>query len=507
MAITALQWLSLVGIIWLQATNGTNNNFPAYSSQLKDFLSLSQLQLNNLAFACDAGKLFGWLSGIAALYLPLYVVLFLGSFLGFFGYGIQYLSLSNKISLLSYPQIFISTIIAGNSNSWFNTVCYIVAIRNFPHNQQVVVGLISSYAGLSPKIYAVMVDIISPSQRARAYLLLNSVTPLVVSFIIAPMIRNINVGKGYVKKMSLNILFFITIATGVYSIVTSLGLISSLSLPVRNLLGLGIFLIAPLGIPIAEIIKEFSIKKAEKVHIVVEIEENVIEIDKTTQFHGVDVREEIATTEMLKRINFWLYFFLYFFGPTIGLVFLNNLGQIAESRGCASTSSMVSLASSFSIFGRLLQSILVNFFPSYTISNSALIVSSMAPMTGAFFLLLNSSNVSLQISVAIIGFSTGAFSSLSITATTELFGTKNFGVNHNIVVANVPIGSFLLGSLAAFVYRKEGNLDGKCIGMSCYRNTFIIWGSLCFLGTLLALILYARTRKCTSDGSDEELEL
>lgn len=44
----------------------------------------------------------------------------------------------------------------------------------------------------------------------------------------------------------------------------------------------------------------------------------------------VGVREEIGVRLMVTRIEFWLYFFVYLFGVTVGLVFLNNLGQIAE---------------------------------------------------------------------------------------------------------------------------------------------------------------------------------
>ncbi|KAM7255564.1 hypothetical protein ACFE04_008462 [Oxalis oulophora] len=506
---SALQWLSMVGVIWLQATIGTNTNFPAYSSPLKDSLSLSQLQLNNLAFASDAGKLFGWLSGIASLYLPLWVVLFIGSFIGLIGYGVQYLFLTNIIHSLSYPLIFIFTILAGNSTCWLNTVGYIVTIRNFPLDQQVVVGLMSSFVGLSAKFYADMVGVVSssnsPSQIAKTYLLLNSVTPLAVSFIVAPMVRNIDVGKGHTKKIGFIIMFFITIATGVYASVTSLGLISSLSSPVNNLIGLGIFLVAPLAIPVGESVLEFWNNREEKVHPEFTIEEAKVEI---VEFHNVQGKEEIVMKDMLKRLNFWLYFFLYFFGPTIGLVFLNNLGQIAESRGCTNISSTVSLASSLGIFGRLLPSVLAYFFSTNAISNSAQIIFSTAPMAGAYFLLLNSSDVSLKISAAIIGFCTGAFTSISVSTTTELFGVKNFGVNHNIVVANIPIGSFLFGSLAAIVYRKEGKGEDKCIGMSCYRNTFIIWGSLCLLGTVLASILYARTRKfCSNNRRIEPLQI
>ena len=82
---SSAHWLSLVGSIWLQTINGPNADFPVYSSQLKDLKHISQVQLNFLAFASDAGKLFGWFSGVAALYLPLWLVAFVGAAFGLVG--------------------------------------------------------------------------------------------------------------------------------------------------------------------------------------------------------------------------------------------------------------------------------------------------------------------------------------------------------------------------------------------------------------------------------------
>ena len=73
--------------------------------------------------------------------------------------------------------------------------------------------------------------------------------------------------------------------------------------------------------------------------------------------HGAE-EKEIGPKLMLKKVDFWLYFFVYLFGATLGLVFLNNLGQVVESRGQSRTSTLVSLSSSFSFFGRLLPSLL-----------------------------------------------------------------------------------------------------------------------------------------------------
>lgn len=65
--------------------------------------------------------------------------------------------------------------------------------------------------------------------------------------------------------------------------------------------------------------------------------------------------EEHKLGMLVKRLDFWLYYLAYFCGGTIGLVYSNNLGQIAQSLGHSSmTSTLITLYSSFSFFGRLL---------------------------------------------------------------------------------------------------------------------------------------------------------
>ncbi|XP_031110907.1 protein NUCLEAR FUSION DEFECTIVE 4-like [Ipomoea triloba] len=557
----ALQWLSLVAAIWLQSVNGSNLNFPAYSSRLKQLLSLSQVQLNNLAFANDAGKLFGWFSGVAAAYLPLWVVLLIGSTLGFIGYGVQYLFLVNQITSLSFWQVFLLTAVAGNSICWINTVCYILAIQNFPLDRQVAVGLSTSYVGLSAKIFTDIVDVVnvdSPAgERAKTYLLLNAALPLVVSAVAAPLARDIKIGRSRSLAGGFSIMFVITIATGVYAVITSLGAGVSRILPsYLSLTGMAAWLVFPVVVPIAEELKEQLQRKCwirhdMKVYNQSEDEQSAsrsppsgatqslppplppsvwteskecnsgpglpppsslsgatqslslegLSKERHAGLDGISSREEIGAKKMVTRIDFWLYFFVYFFGATLGLVYLNNLGQIAESRGSSETSTLVSLSSSLSFFGRLLPSLYDYFFSKskYRISRPASIAATMVPMCGAFFLLLHGSHICLYISTGVIGICTGAITSIAVSTTTELFGAQNFGVNHNLLVTNIPIGSFLFGDMAALIYKREGRRHssagtGTCMGTTCFHTTFLIWGCLCSFGTLLALVFHARTR-------------
>ncbi|KAE8702831.1 hypothetical protein F3Y22_tig00110481pilonHSYRG00129 [Hibiscus syriacus] len=99
MAGQSRKWMILVAVIWIQAFTGTNFDFSAYSSEMKKVLGISQVQLNYLAVASDMCKVFGWSSGLALMYFPLWMVLFMAAFMGLVDYGIQWLVICNLISL------------------------------------------------------------------------------------------------------------------------------------------------------------------------------------------------------------------------------------------------------------------------------------------------------------------------------------------------------------------------------------------------------------------------
>ncbi|XP_020101115.1 protein NUCLEAR FUSION DEFECTIVE 4-like [Ananas comosus] len=510
---SSLHWLSLVATIWLQTINGPNSDFAVYSSQLKDIKHFSQVQLNMLAFASDAGKLFGWFSGIAAIYLPLWLVSVIGAAFGLVGYGVQFLFLENP--KLSYWHLFLLTSLAGNGICWINTVCYLLCIRNFPYDRRAAVGISTSYVGLSAKVYTVVVDAIfrpKDNSTAKSYLLLNAIFPLLVTLPVSPFLRVFDAETRVRLSTGFLALFVITIATGVCAIVGSIGSAST-GLSSRHLmLSLAILLLSPVILPLVVKLRERAItvwkdKKENRIHDLTldEVEagegsaaEVEMKEEETNEVGTEEGREEVGGLKMLRKVDFWLYFFGYMFSATLGLVFLNNLGQIAESRGLTDASStLVSLSSSFGFFGRLVPSFLDYYLSKagYAASRSASMAALMAPMSGAFFMLLAPRPSFLYVGTAVIGACTGAITTIAVSATTELFGTKHFGVNHNIVVANIPVGSLIFGYFAAFVYEKGADGDYSCFGTHCYSKTFVAWGSTCSLATLLCTILYFRSRK------------
>ena len=115
MAGQSRKWMILVATIWIQAFTGTNFDFSEYSSTLKSVMNISQVQLNYLATANDMGKVFGWSSGLALMYFPAWVVMFMAAFMGFIGYGLQYLVIKSIITL---PYFLVRCFSSRKNHFW-----------------------------------------------------------------------------------------------------------------------------------------------------------------------------------------------------------------------------------------------------------------------------------------------------------------------------------------------------------------------------------------------------
>ncbi|CAD5328438.1 unnamed protein product [Arabidopsis thaliana] len=555
MAGQSRKWMILVATIWIQAFTGTNFDFSAYSSDLKSVLGISQVQLNYLAVASDLGKVFGWSSGLALMYFPLWTVLFAAAFMGFVGYGVQWLVITHFISL-PYIMVFLCCLLAGLSICWFNTVCFVLCISNFPANRSLALSLTVSFNGVSAALYTLAYNAINPTSP-ELYLLLNALIPLIVSFTaIIPILRQPpfealppdGVRRDSLMFLLLNILAALN---GVYLLL--FGSNSSDLTSARLLFGGAILLlIFPLCIPGLVIARnwynrtihtsfrlegsgfilvdpdELELHKGMLAHeanregyqllsddvvqnpvktVAVEEEDSDESCCKKLitrdQLEGLGIEHSLSL--LLTRSDFWLYYITYFCGGTIGLVYSNNLGQIAQSLGQSSnTTTLVTLYSAFSFFGRLLSATPDYIRAKVYFARTGWLAIALLPTPFALFLLASSGNASaLQAGTALMGLSSGFIFAAAVSITSELFGPNSVGVNHNILITNIPIGSLIYGFLAALVYDSHGFTGTKsmtsesvvCMGRDCYYLTFVWWGCLSLLGLGSSLVLFIRTRR------------
>ncbi|CBI39995.3 unnamed protein product, partial [Vitis vinifera] len=164
---------------------------------------------------------------------------------------------------------------------------------------------------------------------------------------------------------------------------------------------------------------------------------------------------------LVRRWDFWLYYIAYLCGGTIGLAYSNNLGQISESLGYSSETNMiVTLYSACSFFGRLLSAAPDFLKNKVYFARTGWLAVALVPTPLAFFwLALSGSKIALHAGTGLIGLSSGFVFAAAVSITSELFGPNSTGVNHNILITNIPLGSLLYGLLAALVY--DSNIESS----------------------------------------------
>ncbi|KAI3741482.1 hypothetical protein L1987_59156 [Smallanthus sonchifolius] len=539
-SIECRKWMVLVAAIWIQVFAGTNFDFPSYSTQMKSTLKINQVQLNYLAMASDIGKLFGWCSGVLMLYFPTWIVLLTAAFFGLFGYGLQWLIIQREF-YLHYFMVFFLSLSAGGSIPWFNTVCFVLNINSFPENWPLAVSLSVSFNGVTAALYNLLATKLSLNDKSASYLLLNAIVPLVVAIAaLGPILlqpgsqKDLQIDETAIKDDAhvFVCMYILAAVTGLY-----LFFIEPKS---KNIYIVAVLLIVfPFIFPYVI----YLLKKGYRAYysegrpvegpgynlVEVKHHEEFPEdcftpmVDRNSRgccvFDGIIEKdrlrvlgEEHSVVYLMSRCDFWLYYFAYFCGGTIGLVYSNHLGQIVQSLGYISrTKALVSIYSTCSFFGRLLSAAadLVACFYNQTYTRmystrTGRLALALVPMPIAFLLLVLSDSLTvLSVATALIGICSGFLVSTAVTITSELFGSQSSGINHNIIITNIPLGSLLYGVMASQIYdeyirsSKDVVLDEGstvCIGRKCYYQTFVLWGCISLIGLASSFLLSLRTK-------------
>ncbi|KAL4616152.1 hypothetical protein ACB092_07G178700 [Castanea dentata] len=522
-SVTALKWLGFVAAIWVQAISGNNYTFSNYSDALKSLMNLTQLELNNLSVAKDVGKAFGLLAGFASDKLPTWVILLIGSVEGLVGYGAQWLVVSETIKPLPYWQMCIFLCMGGNSTTWMNTAVLVTCIRNFRRNRGPVSGILKGYVGLSTAIFT---DVCAAlfSDDAASFLVMLAVVPFAVCLVAAVFLRESPPASTSSEEKEESQFFYVFNAVAVVVAVYLLAydFIPSPSAVFSEAFSaiLMVLLASPLGVPVYIYFKNRSrpgsdvegqvgenteplllaaavaaTEGEDKAAVAVE-EEVVVEVKRGQPLIG----EEHTIVEALKTIDFWVLFVSFLCGVGTGLAVQNNMGQIGLALGYTDVSIFVSLISIWGFFGRIVSGTVSEYFikkagtPRPLWNAAAQIL-----MAFGFVILALAVPGSLYIGSILVGICYGIRIAISVPTASELFGLKYYGLIYNILILNLPLGSFLFsGLLAGILYDMEATPTAgggnTCVGAHCYRTTFVVMAIACIIGFGLDILLSIRTK-------------
>ncbi|KAF3653893.1 protein NUCLEAR FUSION DEFECTIVE 4 isoform X1 [Capsicum chacoense] len=523
------KWLGFVAAVWVQAISGNNYTFSNYSDALKSLMALTQLQLNNLSVAKDVGKAFGILAGLASDRLSTPVILLIGGVEGFIGYGVQWLVVSGTIRPLPYWIMCIFLCMGGNSTTWMNTAILVTCIRNFRKNRGPVTGILKGYVGLSTAIFTDICSALFASDPST-FLLLLAVVPFAVCLTAILFLREIPPSSTPAEEKEevkyFGVINIIAVIIAIYLLAFDLsgthGKIFS-----RIFAGILLVLLAsPLAIPVHLMVKNFIRQNSlnldvegnnnniaepllcsdETVTVTEEVEKKEVVIVEAANAVAVVekkapvIGEDHTIFEAMKTLDFWILFVSFLCGVGTGLTVMNNLGQMGLALGYVDVSIFVSLTSIWGFFGRIISgSVSEYFIKKAAMPRPIWNAASQILMAIGYILLAMAMPGSLYIGSSIVGICYGVRLAISVPAASELFGLKYYGLIYNVLILNLPLGSFLFsGLLAGLLYDAQATktADGgnTCVGAHCYRLVFIVMSIACIVGFALDILLSIRTK-------------
>ncbi|XP_057428124.1 uncharacterized protein LOC130721357 [Lotus japonicus] len=221
--------------------------------------------------------------------------------------------------------------------------------------------------------------------------------------------------------------------------------------------------------------------------------------------------EDYTILQALFSIDMLILFIACICGVGGTLTAIDNLGQIGTALRYPkkSISTFVSLVSIWNYLGRVFsgfvsEHILIKYkFPRPLVLTLTLLLSCVGHILIAFDV-----PNGLYVASVIIGFSFGAQWPLLFAIISELFGLKYYATLYNFGSAASPLGLYVLNvkitghlydkeakkQLAALGIHRKAGQELNCVGVNCFKLSFIIITAATFFGAVISLILVARTR-------------
>ncbi|XP_072986700.1 protein NUCLEAR FUSION DEFECTIVE 4-like [Typha latifolia] len=528
------RWFMVFASFLIMAAAGATYIFSIYSKDIKSSLGYNQQTLNTLSFYKDLGANVGILSGLINEVTPPWVVLAMGAAMNLFGYIMIYLAITGRTARPHVWQMCLYICVGANSQSFANTGALVTCVKNFPESRGIVLGLLKGFVGLSGAIFTQLYLAIY-GDDSKSLVLLIAWLPAAISIVFVHTIRIMPYVRQPGETKPFFCFLYVSIALATYLLVmivveNSVTFShSEYSISAAILLFL---LFLPLAVVIKEEIKIFRRKQQEintpptaitvveePPPVVAKVPEEVLSSENsnssklssvTNMFRAPARGDDYSILQALVSVDMLVLFFATICGVGGTLTAIDNMGQIGQSLGypTRSISTFVSLISIWNYAGRVTAGFASEIFLSkYRFPRPLMLTIILLLSCVGHLLIAFGVPKSLYLASVIIGFCFGAQWPLLFAIISEVFGLKYYSTLYNFGAVASPIGSYILNvRVAGHLYDREAakqnrGVVGKarddltCMGVQCFKLSFLIITAVTVLGAIVSLVLVWRTRK------------
>lgn len=485
----AKRWTNLAAALLIILAGGTVYAFGAYSEALKATLELSQAQLELAALCGNLGNYLGTagffydkFGGVASAKF--------GALLIGVGYGCQWL-LATWGSAYAIELLCACCFVWGHGSGYLDCAAVGSGVAAFPRRRGAVVGLLKSFYGLASSMIILALPWLGGIDFIAALAVVAGGLPLLAlyAFEDAPD----RVGESDARDALAGRTFTSLAGRVVAFALLALGVAILRVVAPPSALGFNVLVSLLVAAGLAWIVRAAARGPQREEELVDEEEEEDAEslIESSSEHDS----HPCAT---LRSPEYWLLLLAILPGAGMGLMTINNLGQIVSARGgVASTqraaTAVVSIANGL---GRLGCGALADGIVARGRPRALLVVA--ADLMGALAMLVfyasGTSVPTALIAAALAGAAYGALWTLIPTLAADLFGRQHFGSNYALILPSVSLAAILFSTvLAPAVYAAHADDDG-CTGTDCFGLTFLITAVSCGAGAVMALLLGVRSR-------------
>ncbi|KAG2632218.1 hypothetical protein PVAP13_2NG075700 [Panicum virgatum] len=521
--VLAGRWFTVFASLLIMAASGATYIFAAYSGALKSALGYDQRALNTVSFAKDLGANLGVLPGLLNEVTPPWAVLAAGAAMNLAGYLMVYLAVSGRTARPPLWLLCLYFFAGANSQAFANTGALVTCVKNFPESRGVVIGILKGFVGLSGAVYTQLYLAFYGGEDPESLILLIAWLPAAVSVVFVHTVRYMPYPRRRGgKETSTNPFFcflYLSIALACFLLVMIV--VQRQEYKIHRERQLDDALRAAGPPPTITVVDAAASNHVQMSTDTKKAEQQPVAPPPTsrstpssspsscsgrlggcvrTMFRPPARGEDHSILQALVSVDMLVLFVSAICGVGGTLTAIDNMGQIGQSLGypSRSTNTFVSLISIWNYAGRVTAGYASEAVLSrHRVPRPLLLTLVLLLACAGHLLIAFGVPRSLYAASVVVGFCFGAQWPLVFAVISELFGLKRYSTLHNFGGMASPVGAYLLNvRVAGRLYDAEAARQrggGACLGVECFRRSFLIIAAATALGAAVSLVLVWRT--------------
>lgn len=477
-----IRWGGLIYAVFMMLSNGSLYAFSSYSEALKKQMGYGQFEVNLLSSIGNFGNCFAQIAGIVYQSFGSHVTGVMALIVTDVSYLLFFLSVNGYITrnviFMGFVFFFIGH---GTSYSFINTLMTSVNNMDEKIHGTIVGLLVSIFAGVSMIFYAMIYEgFFGSTDNISGFLIFVMITHTCFNFFSAIILHVVGPPSAEKKKEEEKKKTEEEKNTEMKSIEESHHEVTQ---EIKN----------PTSSSEAhakkDLSKQESLSKKESVI--------VVEIPQDQEEEEVD----IYRLKLLINPEFWGLYISFIFNGGTGFLFLFTYGNITASMETEETTAIISII--FSIINFVIG------FGSGVLSDALLrwvpriwwlIIAQFVMFFINFVMIFTLDKVTLIIGTILIGTCFSVTWTITPTIVIDRFGIKHYGENYAHFDFGCALTGLILQLISGLFYdsvKKEA--EEICIGISCWRSTFIMTTIVQVIGSIFIVIagvsIYLKTRR------------